>query len=180
MKKEVSGRKRNETKWSSLFGSLWKSDWQNKKIGYSEARKTSKHIILKSGAKTHIRIINMYMDYSYNYVIMTQDHDPHPFHTDVDGNGTFHRYQCHFFAWVPAHSSCRKHDFHGHSLSSNSQRQERWTPSLWIPTCLEQCQVDGTSHEGRPLQISPDLKTSDLGPSVKTVGRNYSPLVAVC
>lgn len=74
-------RKQNELCCSVLEG---KEDTKNKRKRCCKARQTSKHIIATNNARNRIHLINIYVDYSYNFGVMTQGHNLHLRHNDVN------------------------------------------------------------------------------------------------
>lgn len=131
-----------------------KREGQEKVIRYCKAMQTWNHIIWKSAARTHIRLIISYINYSYKFGNMTQEYGFHPRLTDIDEWRTLHRCQGHIPAWVHAQNWCQKHDVYAHWLSGNDQRKGRWIALLWMPACLIKRKVAGTTDDGQPL-LSP-------------------------
>lgn len=80
-------------------------------------------MIRKRGATTHICLMHILMDYSYNCGIMTQDHDPCPHHTEIDEKGMLLRSQKHVPSQVPVYQLYPEYDVYGYRSSDNVQRQ---------------------------------------------------------
>lgn len=86
---------------------------------------------------------------------MTQNHASRRRYKDVDEREALHKSlgQACLGSHLPLH---RKHNDFSHWLSDSNQRQGRWIPHRWKPTCLQRCKVYGTSDDGQPLLSSAD------------------------
>lgn len=141
--------------------------------------KQTKQLIWTNGSRIHIWLINICMTYSYNCLIMTQDHGPFPLHTDVGGSQTVYRSPKYGPSWVPAYHWFQKHNVYTHWSSGKISRK-------CAEFLLFGCHIDLRSAKLKAQPVMGSLcwvqliaKTSELSPLTATVWWNHSLLVAV-
>lgn len=103
---EDTNRKEDETRLTQLF------DFQSNY--YCSARNPSIDPAYICGTWTHIRLLNIHIEYIYKYKIRTQEQGPYTRYTDVNQRGTLHRSPGNIHAWVPMNRWRWKHDVYDH------------------------------------------------------------------
>lgn len=151
-----------------------------KRKTYFKAKQTSKTIILTSGARTYIHLMNIYMDCSYKYKIISQNHGLLPRHTNIGEKETLQRSQGHIPAWVPVRHKCRKPNIYSQRSSGKKSFKSEYFCLFGCKHFPISAKLNAQLMMGGLCWVQVVTQTSSLGLLMGTVGSIKSPSAAVC